>query len=104
MRYCLYPNCNNIVDKGYCKEHSKYNVMNENRPSAHRRGYSRKWNKVRMVKLKQNPLCEMCEDKGLITPAVLVHHIVPISEGGAVLEYDNLMSLCTKCHGEVHNG
>lgn len=104
MRYCLFPNCNMIVDKGYCEVHARYKSGEENRPSAHKRGYSRKWKKVRDIKLKRNPLCEMCEERNKITPADMVHHIKPISEGGAVLEYDNLMSLCNKCHGEVHNG
>lgn len=103
MRYCLYPGCNNIVQSGYCDEHKKYNHPDD-RPSSHKRGYTTKWEKVRAVKIKQNPLCEMCEKKGIITPSDIVHHIVPISQGGAVLDYDNLMSLCNKCHAEVHHG
>ncbi len=39
------------------------------------------------------PLCRMC---GRL--ADLVDHIVPIMDGGAVLDEENLQSLCTACH------
>lgn len=56
------------------------------------------WRKLRAQKLLMNPLCEECERKGILTPAQMVDHIVPINKGGAALDIDNLQSLCNPCH------
>jgi 5-methylcytosine-specific restriction protein A len=40
----------------------------------------------------------MCAARGRITAAVLVDHIKPIRDGGAILDDDNLQSLCRACH------
>ena len=52
-------------------------------------------------------LCEKCKAKGLITPAVIVHHKVHITaetveNPDITLSADNLQALCRKCHGEEH--
>ena len=56
------------------------------------------WRKLRAEKLRQNPICEQCIRIGLIIPAQVVDHIVPINKGGAALDIDNLQSLCHPCH------
>ncbi len=48
--------------------------------------------------LNAEPLCEECRRGGVVTPATVVDHIVPINEGGAPMDMDNLQSLCAKCH------
>jgi 5-methylcytosine-specific restriction protein A len=57
----------------------------------------------------QQPLCEMCQQKGIVTLATEVHHIRPISTEyrpddlrRLALDPYNLMSLCRKCHEEIH--
>ena len=52
-------------------------------------------------------LCERCLAKGIITPAEIVHHKVPltadnISDLSISLSWDNLQALCRQCHAEVH--
>lgn len=59
---------------------------------------SRKWRSLRKLKLERSPLCEECQRKGILTPAQMVDHIVPINKGGAPLDFDNLQSLCNRCH------
>ena len=59
---------------------------------------SRRWRSLRAIKLQQDPLCEECQRKGLVVPAQMVDHIVPINKGGAPMELENLQSLCNKCH------
>ncbi len=59
---------------------------------------SRKWRNLRSIKLQMNPICEECERKGIITPAQMVDHIIPINKGGAPLDLTNLQSLCNRCH------
>ena len=56
------------------------------------------WRKLRKMKLDQDPMCEICQQQGKLTPAQMVDHIVPINKGGAPLDLDNLQSLCNACH------
>lgn len=58
------------------------------------------WRKLRALKLKENPLCEECEQNGVLSPAQMVDHIVPINKGGAPLDMANLQSLCNACHAK----
>lgn len=55
------------------------------------------WKRVRMMKLKRTPLCEVCNN-----PAEHVHHIRPVKEDIS-LAYDlnNLQSLCISCHSKL---
>lgn len=72
---------------------------------------SQRWRMLRLAKLSDVPLCEMCSKKGIIKPAVDVHHIVSfmstdddIHRKALAYDYDNLMSLCKECHQFIHNG
>jgi 5-methylcytosine-specific restriction protein A len=65
---------------------------------------------LRQLKFAENPLCELCEKKGLTIPAEDVHHIVSFmstddTEQRYHLAYDfgNLLSLCKVCHQKIHN-
>lgn len=42
-------------------------------------------------------LCQLCKQKGRITEATEMDHIVNVAEGGTDDEC-NLQSLCTPCH------
>lgn len=59
---------------------------------------SRRWRSLRALKLQKDPLCEECMRKGVLVPAQMVDHIVPINKGGAPLDLNNLQSLCNHCH------
>lgn len=52
-------------------------------------------------------LCERCLEKGIITPAEIVHHKVPLTDENVTdlsisLNWGNLQALCRQCHAEVH--
>ena len=52
-------------------------------------------------------LCQDCLDKGRITPAEEVHHIIPITpenitDPSVTLNEENLISLCKECHKARH--
>lgn len=72
-------------------------------------GYnSTAWKKLRDTYYKSHPICEKCLEKGVITPAEDIHHIrSPFRNGvinyGLLLDPDNLMAVCKKCHQEIHN-
>ena len=65
------------------------------------------WRRLRDTYLREHPVCEECLKKGKVTPADDVHHIKSPFRGGEInynllLDYHNLMSVCRKCHGEIH--
>ena len=70
---------------------------------------TRQWRKCRKAYLQsQSGLCELCLKRGLIVPAMEVHHIKPItpqniSDPAITLNFDNLMALCEPCHDEQHH-
>ena len=59
-----------------------------------------KWKKLRLWQLDREPLCRMCKDRGILTPANTVDHIIPVESAEDDLFFDtnNLQSLCSKCH------
>lgn len=72
---------------------------------------SQRWRTLRLAKLTDTPLCEMCQKDGVIKQAIDVHHIVSFmstddktKRNALAYDYDNLMSLCKECHQLVHNG
>jgi 5-methylcytosine-specific restriction protein A len=107
-RICSHPGCSELAYSGSrCDKHqAEYEQKtketkaqyNETRPSSSEQGYGQTWQKIRAHYLKRHPLCEKCEG---ITPAVLVHHIKALKEGGTN-DVDNLMALCNACHEKIH--
>jgi len=61
--------------------------------------HSPRWRKIRLRKLAQDPLCEMCLEEGMERMACIVHHI-----DGNELNNDpsNHLSTCFDCHLEIH--
>ena len=55
--------------------------------------------KIRREKLLKNPACEICAKQGIVTPAVVVDHIMPIWAGGAESDA-NRCSICHSCHSK----
>lgn len=70
---------------------------------------SARWRELRSIKLINNPLCERCEKKGLTVQADDIHHKDSFTKyyGDQRLyvayDYNNLESLCKKCHQSEHN-
>lgn len=61
-----------------------------------------KWQRLRDAYRTRNPLCIRCIENDKVKPADMVHHIIPISEGGSKTDWYNLESICFACHGEEH--
>lgn len=68
------------------------------RESPTARGYGREWRKFRLLYLADNPLCVLCKELNRITPATVIDHIKPMSQGGAKFDPDNLRAVCKTCH------
>jgi 5-methylcytosine-specific restriction endonuclease McrA len=72
----------------------------DNRAPSGERGYHWRWHKVREMKLRRDPLCEDCTAEGRTVKAEMVHHL----DGNARHnDLENLVSLCTVCHGRRHS-
>ena len=101
---CKYAGCIALTNEKYCEKH-KHQVRLSNdrqRTTSSKRGYDYRWQQLREIYLHEHPLCEICEDNRYVNPAALVHHIVPIEQGGDALDMENLQSLCNDCHDKIH--
>jgi 5-methylcytosine-specific restriction endonuclease McrA len=77
----------------------RYPSLIVQRKQPGRRGYDATWDKLRAAFVVANPVCQRCWR----VPTEIVHHIKPIDQYPELrLDWDNLQSLCRKCHGDVH--
>lgn len=66
------------------------------------------WQQCRNAYMKSvSGLCERCLQRGILEPAVIVHHKVHLDEDKAAdpniaLNFDNLEALCRGCHADAH--
>ena len=104
-RACAVPGCPNLTAGSRCDEHRRQvdlDYKHSRTDIDEQRFYqSALWRRVRRVKLAKDPLCELCLEAGLIHKTEIVHHIVPIKDGGAPLDLDNLRSACKSHHGQA---
>ncbi|MCS4486375.1 HNH endonuclease [Staphylococcus americanisciuri] len=65
---------------------------------------SKAWRKVREIALdRDNYLCQKCLEGGKISDAKIVHHIIYLDHDfDKALDLDNLVSVCQKCHNQIH--
>ena len=65
------------------------------REPGHNRHYNTaRWKRLRLMKIRRNPLCQA---PGCTAPATDVDHIVSIADGGDD-SHGNLQALCHPCH------
>ena len=70
---------------------------------------SKRWQKLRKLKLYINPFCERCSRNGIYNSAYIIHHKEYITDlnyldDNIFYNLDNLESLCLKCHNQEHFG
>ena len=93
---CKHPGCPRLTEGAYCDEHKP---LHPDRPSAAKRGYGSKWQRVSKAYLRKNPLCVKCMADGRFVTATVVDHIIP-HRGDSVLMWSesNWQALCKHCH------
>lgn len=62
-----------------------------------------RWTKESRQFREDHPLCEACARKGIVSPAEVVDHIVPVAVCGDFFDKANWQSLCRKCNIEKGN-
>ena len=69
--------------------------------TAAQRGYGAKWQRERLVFLRQHPICAACQEDGALTRATVVDHAIP-HRGDQALFWDrkNWSPLCRPHHDE----
>ena len=98
MVACGKPGCAGLVRNSTCSVCGPRKRARDTRPSSGSRGYDAQWQRVRAAQLRRHPLCEDCGERGYVTEASEVHHVVALRLGGMRLDYGNLRSLCKGCH------
>jgi 5-methylcytosine-specific restriction protein A len=104
---CRQPGCPRIVKRGgYCVEHTgprDAGAYDRERGSSAARGYGGKWQRIRKIKMKRNPICEdpygIHEQENIVVMGDMVDHIIPLKLGGSN-KLTNLQTLCYSCHNK----
>lgn len=116
LKPCAKFGCDNLTRERYCEEHAGLYSVDKGQSQQRYDRFSRNqesrnfynsvaWHKAKRQRLQMdNYLCQRCfEHKGKIVAADVVHHIKPLREYPALsLNLSNLVSLCHKCHNEIH--
>lgn len=95
MRPCSVPGCRELVERGRCDRHAKQvRPRQQERASAAKRGYDKRWQRLSKWYLDGCPSCQDCGEL-----ATEVHHIIKISVRPDLrLDEANCMALCRACH------
>lgn len=92
----------------YLKKKPKEPIRRINKEERQKIYQSKRWKELRLSKLRDQPLCELCLAKDKVTPAIDVHHIDSFLnyEGlkriDKAYNYNNLLSVCKECHSWLH--
>lgn len=58
------------------------------------------WRRARRAHLAAHPLCVTCEAMGVLRPATVLDHKVPVRDGADFFEASNHQGLCASCHAK----
>lgn len=77
----------------------------EAQQKAHKLRSSARWQRLQKKKIHKSPLCEhpSCgAGRFMPEPGEEVHHIIPIEQAPELtFKYDNLATLCKRCHSKI---
>lgn len=103
-RPCPGTGCRAIIPRGVARcgacASAKGRRLAAARPTVAARGYGAEHRRWRAFVLARDRYCVRCLAAGLIVPAVIADHIVPIRQGGARFDLSNGQGLCVR-HGNA---
>lgn len=95
-RICVHPGCAAVCAGPRCEKHQH---DPSGRPGANENGYTYRWQRARLMFLRQNPLCITCWRKGLTEAATVVDHVIPHRrDQERFWDRTNWQALCARCH------
>lgn len=106
LRPCSFPLCPELVaGGGRCSAHRYAGEAHKRKPGEKRFYDRRIWrDRIRVRKLRRDPLCEPCSERRLVVVATQVDH----RDGDTSNNSDeNLISTCAPCHSRktvFHDG
>lgn len=76
-------------------------------PNIAKKYRSKRWQKVRQIKLQMQPFCERCLASGIYKEAYIVHHKEYITDlnyldDNVFYNLENLESICIEHHNQEH--
>lgn len=92
----------------YLKRKRKEPVRKINQQDRQKIYQSKRWKELRLAKLREQPLCEICLLIDKITPSCDIHHIDSYMnyEGlkriNKAYDFNNLLSVCKEHHSYLH--
>ena len=94
-------NIKNYNDKAKKEYYKKYNSEKRENQDFYN---SKSWNLTRQqINNRDRGLCRLCYSEGKITYSDCIHHIEEVKENIELrCDDNNLISLCNRCHREVH--
>jgi 5-methylcytosine-specific restriction protein A len=119
LRPCTHPRCPTLTRDGRCDQHraEKQRQGDAQRGTAQERGYDYQWSLFSKQWIAGHPVCGMradlqlhaddslCVQRGIHTTTDLVtDHRVPMADGGAKFDADNLQTLCRACNTRKDSG
>ena len=103
-KICAKPFCNNYATHGaYCDLHKK--EQNRSTTSKFTSFYSKTvWKKARLTFLTrpENMYCAKCLEKGIYTPAKVVHHLKGFADFNTFMDTSKWVGWCDSCHSSYH--
>lgn len=96
-RVCTWPGCRRLVAGRRCPEHDGLaeRLADRRRPSAARRGYTRRWARYARAYLAEHPVCVRC---GRASEQVDHVRAVTGPEDEGFWNEANHQALCRRCH------
>lgn len=100
LTICPHAGCNKLTTGGRCPAHQKQQHKGSSKNRSGDPFYSSAaWKRVRDQRRRLNPLCQLCEENGIVTPMWAVDHIKPRCDYPELeLDIENTRSLCESCH------
>lgn len=101
--------CGKLTNGAYCEEHQKKKDVevkaerikyDNERGTAHSRGYGSRWTRYSKQYRIDHSLCEICLKKNIIELSECVDHIIPVVDKDDPLFWDpeNHQALSKRCH------
>lgn len=61
--------------------------------------HTRQWRTIRQQRLRAEPLCRFCKERGFIVAATVCDHVIAHrGDENLFFDYENTQSLCKRCH------